>query len=48
MSDSLYNKDGLYTLDLSLWVFGMCYKELSGFSEHFHWYEPRMQNIQQN
>lgn len=34
--ESLYNKDSVYTLDLSLWAFSMCYDELSSFSEHFH------------
>lgn len=36
MLESLYNKDSVYNLDLSLWGFGMCYDELSSFGECFH------------
>lgn len=32
---SLYNKESLYTLDLNLWGFGMCYDELGSFREYF-------------
>lgn len=35
MLESLYNKDSLYTLDLNLWGFDMCYDELSSSSEDF-------------
>lgn len=48
MLESLYSKDSVYTLDLSLWGFSMCYDELSSFSEHFHRWDLRMHNIQQN